>query len=211
MWPLLALSLVALAIVIERLLHFHRMEIRVGEFLQGLANLVRKRKFAEALYECAGLPGPVAKVMHTAVVYHDRARHELKEIVEESAQLEVPKLEKHLGALSTICHAAPLLGFLGTILGILQTFDHLAAHGGHATAGELAGGIYVSLLTSAAGLIVAIPTYFALRYLSSRVDHFIHDMERAGVEIVNLLAESPAPTADIITFRPAASFGRPDR
>jgi biopolymer transport protein ExbB len=85
----------------------HRATIHVGEFLQGLSNLVQRRNFAEALHESAGTPGPVARVIHSAIIHHGRPGAELAEIVQEAGQLEVPKLERFLGVLATCSYLAP--------------------------------------------------------------------------------------------------------
>ncbi len=100
MWPILACSIISIAVFAERLLYLHRATIHVGEFLKGLSNLIRRRNFAEALHESAGTPGPVARVIHAAIIRHDAPRAELRDIVQEAAQLEVPKLERFLGVLA---------------------------------------------------------------------------------------------------------------
>ena len=182
MWPILACSIISIAIFAERLLYLHRATIHVGEFLKGLSNLIRRRNFAEALHESAGTPGPVARVIHSAIIQHDAPRAELRDIVQEAAQLEVPKLERFLGVLATIAFLAPLLGLLGTVAGMIDAFGTIASSGGYATVTELSGGVYKSLLTTAAGLVVATPTFVAYSYLSSRVSTMMHDMERAGIE-----------------------------
>ena len=171
MWPILACSIISIAVFGERLFYFHRATIHVGEFLKGLSNLIRRRNFAEALHESAGTPGPVARVVHAGIIRHDAPRRELRDIVQEAAQLEVPKLERFI----------PVLG-------------------GYATVRELSGGVYKSLLTTAAGLVVATPTFVAYSYLSSRVNTMMHDMERAGIEIVHMLTES-RPISGIISFQ----------
>jgi hypothetical protein len=115
MWPILACSVVAIAVFAERLFYLHRATIHVGEFLQGVSNLVQRRNFAEALHESAGTPGPVARVIHAAIIHHEAPRTELRQIVQEAGQLEVPKLERFLGVLATLAYLAPLLGLLGTV------------------------------------------------------------------------------------------------
>jgi biopolymer transport protein ExbB len=175
----------------------------VGEFLQGLSNLVQRRNFAEALHESAGTPGPVARVIHAAIIRHDAPRAELKEIVQEAGQLEVPKLERFLGVLATLAYVAPLLGLLGTVAGMIDAFGTLSSNGGYATVTELSNGIYKSLLTTAAGLVVATPTFVAYSYLSSRVNSLMHEMERAGIEVVHMLTDRE-PSSDIITFQAPA-------
>ena len=207
MWPILVCSIISIAIFAERLLYLHRATIHVGEFLKGLSNLIRRRNFAEALHESAGTPGPVARVIHSAIIQHDAPRAELRDIVQEAAQLEVPKLERFLGVLATIAFLAPLLGFLGTVAGMIDAFGTIASSGGYATVTELSSGVYKSLLTTAAGLVVATPTFVACSYLSSRVSSMMHDMERAGIEIVNVIMANRA-TADIIEFGAAPKSAR---
>src|SRR3954470_5524986 len=200
MWPILACSVLAIGVFAERFFYLHRATIHVGEFLKGLSNLIQRRNFAEALHECAGTPGPVSRVIHAAVIRHDAPRAELREIVQEAGQLEVPKLERFLGVLATLAYLTPLLGLLGTVTGMIDAFGTLNANGGNATVTELSGGIYKSLLTTAAGLVVATPTFVAYSYLSSRVNTMMHDMERAGIEIVHMLTES-RPISGIISFQ----------
>jgi biopolymer transport protein ExbB len=199
-WPILICSIIAIGIFAERLFYFHRATIHVGEFLQGLSNLLQRRNFAEALHESAGTPGPVARVIHAAIIRHDAPRAELRDIVQEAGQLEVPKLERFLGVLATLAFLAPLIGLLGTVTGMLEAFGTITSNGGYATVTELSSGVYKSLLTTAAGLVVATPTFVAYSYLSSRVNALMHDMERAGIEVVHMLTDRP-PTTDIITFQ----------
>ena len=189
-WLLLGCSLLSMAIFAERFLHFHRCSIHVGEFLHGLTNLIQKKKFAEALHEAAGTPGPVARVIHAALRRHDSARTDLKDIVCEAGQLEVPKLERYLAVLLTIAYVAPLIGLLGTVIGLIQTFVYVSGGNGFATPAILSEGIYQGLITSAVGLAVAVPTYILYSYLAAHVKTLMHDMERAGIEIVNLLIDT---------------------
>jgi biopolymer transport protein ExbB len=214
MWPILACSIVAIAVFAERLFYFHRATIHVGEFLKGLSNIIQRRNFAEALHESAGTPGPVARVIHAAIIRHEAPRSELREIVQEAGQLEVPKLERYLAVLATLAFLAPLLGLLGTVTGMIEAFGTISSHGGYATVTELSSGIYKSLLTTAAGLVVATPTFVAYSYLSSRVNTMLHEMERAGIEIVHLLTET-RPVGGIISFQqpgdPVEAEARVDR
>ena len=208
-WPILICSIISIGIFAERLFYFHRATIHVGEFLQGLSNLLRRRNFAEALHESAGTPGPVARVIHAAIIRHDAPRAELRDIVQEAGQLEVPKLERFLGVLATLAFLAPLIGLLGTVTGMLEAFGTITSNGGYATVTELSSGVYKSLLTTAAGLVVATPTFVAYSYLSSRVNALMHDMERAGIEVVHMLTDRP-PTSDIITFQQPAETRQAD-
>lgn len=187
MWLILACSITGLGVFLERLVHLHRCSIQTGDFLRGLANLLKTGNYAEAIQECAGTPGPVPRVLHAMLLRHDADREELRDIAQEAGQLEVPDLERNLALLGTIAYATPLIGLLGTILGLLAAFQQITTLGGYATAAEIAGGVYESLLTSAAALTVAIPAFVAHSYLSARVNGVLHDIERAAIEMLEIL------------------------
>jgi biopolymer transport protein ExbB len=201
MWLILLCSVISIAVFAERLLYFHRATIDLEEFLQGLSNLVRKRNLAEARVECQATSVPVTRVIHAALIRHHLPHTELREIVQEAGQLEVPRLERNLGLLIAIGYICPLIGLLGTVTGLIQAFVQLSANNGYATLADISGGIYQSLLTTAAGLVVTIPTILAYCHLSARLNALLHDMERAGIEVVNLLSERETDSS-IIEFAP---------
>jgi biopolymer transport protein ExbB len=189
MWIILLCSVVVVGVFLERLFYLHCISIRVGEFLKGISLLLQRGHFTEALQECAVTRGPVARILQAAL-QHPQADHgALKEITTDAGLLELPKLERNLSLLSTFAYLTPLIGLLGTVLGLLDAFLAISAHSGYATTAEIAKGVFESLLTTAAGLAVAIPAFLAYSYLSSRVNDLIHDMERAGIEIVQLLID----------------------
>lgn len=200
MWLILALSIIGLGVFLERLVFLHRAQVRVGEFLRGIANLAREDRIEEVRRQCLATPGPVARVALSAVLARDCPRAELRDIVQEAGQLEVPRLERHLGLLGGIAYAAPLLGLLGTVLGLLQAFYQVSTQGGHATVADLSGAVYQSLIAAAAGLAVAIPALAGAGYISARVQDLVHDMERAGIEMVNLLKNKTLPAAEILAM-----------
>lgn len=189
MWIIGVCSIIAVGVFLERLLFLHRATISVGDLLRGLANILRKENYSEALQECAGTPGPVARVAHAIILRHGTSRSELREVAQEAGQLEIPRLELHLPILTAVAYVTPLLGLMGTLLGLLTAFQEIAAQSGYATATDVAGGVYESLLTAAFALGVAIPAYLALCLLSARINALIHDMERAGIEIITVLDE----------------------
>jgi len=199
-WLLMACAGFSLAIFLERLSYYHRASMNIGEFLAGLATLIRRKNYAEALQECVSTRVPAGRVIHAALLRHHAPREQLKEIVQEAGQLEVPRLERYLGILNAIAHVGPLIGLLGTIIGLLDSFTNLSSSNGITTPAEVARGVYQSLITSALGLVVAIPAYLFFAFLSSRSRSIMHDLERAGVEIVNLIEDGK--TADnIVEFR----------
>lgn len=197
MWLILACSITALGVFFERLFTLHRATIRTSDFVRGLANLIKAGHLAEAIQECAASPGPVPRVLHAMLLRHASPRTELRDIAQEAGQLEVPRLERNLALLSTVAYVTPLIGLLGTVLGLLTAFQQITIHGGYATAAEIAGGVYESLLTSAAALTVAIPAFVAHSYLSARVNDVMHDIERAAIEMLEILT-SPAQPGDRI-------------
>jgi biopolymer transport protein ExbB len=202
MWLLLFCSVLAGAVFLERTLYFHRVGMSPGDFLRGLAELIRHQRWAEAQMECAGNPTPLTRVLHAAVLRHSAARAELKEIVQEAGQLEVPKLERYLGLLAGLGVVAPLLGLLGTVTGMIEVFGSIGAQSGLTSSADIAAGIYQSLLTTAAGLIVAIPCALAYCYLSSRLNALMRDLERAGIEVVNLIIDNRR-NPNILEFDPS--------
>ena len=155
-------------------------------------------------------PRPVARVIHTAIIRHEAPRHELKDIVQEAGQLEVPRLERYLAILHTVAYVAPLIGLLGTVIGLVDTFGEVSVHSGFATPTDVSNGVYTSLITSAVGLAVAIPTFILYSYLAASSRTLMHDMERGGIEIVNIITDARADS-EIISFDPAASREQAER
>lgn len=191
MWVLLVGSIVAVAVFVERLILFHRSSVNVDRFLKGIANLLRLGRYEEALERCDESYGPAVRVVQTAIIKRKLPKHELREMVQEVAQLQVPRLESNLSLLATVGYIAPLLGLLGTVIGMIKAFQELNNAMGAAPISDLAGGIWEALVTTAFGLVVAIPAYVAYNFLASRLNHLITDMERCGIEIIQILAESP--------------------
>lgn len=199
-WLLLLCSVFSVGIFLERYLHFHRSRVAVSDLLQGIGNLVRRKSYAEALHECAGTPGPVARVVHSAILRHNAPRSELKEIVQEAGQLEVPQLERNLAVLRNLAYITPLIGLLGTILGLLKTFVQISQNSGFTTSAEISEGLYESLITSAVGIVVAIPAFTFYSYLAAFAKSLMHDMERGGIEIVNIICDERREKGEIIDF-----------
>ena len=184
MWVILAVSVVGFAVFLERLIYLHRAQVRVGEFLRGLANLVKGDRYEEARKQCLSTPGPVARVALSAVLARECPRTELRDIVQEAGQLEVPRLERHLGLLTGLAYTAPLLGLLGTVLGLLEAFYLVSTQGGYATVADVSGAVYQSLISAAAGLAVAIPALIFWRYFRARVDAYLLTLELASEQFV---------------------------
>jgi len=192
-WLILIAAAIAIAVFIERALHCHRAQINSTEFLNGVRNVLKRDNVVEAISICDATPGPVARLVKTAILNRDGGHDRVREAVEEAGLIEVPQLEERLNLLATIAQITPLLGLLGTILGLMDAFKQLQADGLYAhISGEhsLADGIWRALICAAAGIAVAIPVHAGYNYLVSRVNKIVLDMERASGEIVNIVGEN---------------------
>jgi len=192
-WLLLALSAIVIVVFIERLMHYHRAQINSMEFLNGVRNVLKRDNVVEALSICEATPGPVARLVKTAILNRDRGREGVRDALEEAGLLEVPRLEDKLNLLATIAQIAPLMGLLGTVMGFMSMFNELQQSGAFATPDRLAGGIWGALISMAGGLAVAIPTYAGYNYLVSRVNSIVLDMEKASTEILNIVSGATNP------------------
>src|SRR6266540_1973309 len=121
-WLLLFMSAVVIVVFIERLLHYHRAQINSTEFLNGVRNVLKRDNVVEALSICDATPGPVARLVKTAILNRDNGRERIREALEEAGLAEVPRLEEKLNLMATITQIAPLLGLLGTVIGFMKTF-----------------------------------------------------------------------------------------
>src|ERR1041384_657086 len=188
-WLLLLVSAVGIAVFVERLLHYHRAQINSSEFINGVRNVLKRENVVEALSICDATPGPVARLVKTAILNRERGREGVREALEEAGLIEVPRLEEKLNVLATIAQIAPLMGFLGTILGYIRIFARLQQAGLYAHVGQLSEGIWEGLICTAFGLAIAIPGYAGYNYLVSRVNSIVLDMEKVSAEILNLVGD----------------------
>jgi biopolymer transport protein ExbB len=193
LWLILLASAVAIVVFVERFLHYHRVQINSVEFLNGVRNVLRRDNVVEAISICDATPGPVARLVKTAILNREQGRDRISEALEEAGLAEVPRLEEKLNLLATIAQIAPLLGLLGTIIGLMRTFKAIDDAGLMANARMVSGGVWESLIFAGAGLAVSIPVHAAYNYLVSRVNSIVLDMERAATEVVHVVAES-SPT-----------------
>ncbi|MBU3933436.1 MAG: MotA/TolQ/ExbB proton channel family protein [Candidatus Omnitrophica bacterium] len=192
MYLIVLCSIVALAVVIERLYHLHRAKIDSDKFMESISNTVKRNRIMDAVDLCEKTPGPIAHIIKAGILKHDRSRHEVKEAIEDAGIYEVPRLEKNLGTLATIAHISPLLGLLGTVTGMVRAFQVIQEKATSlypVSPGDLAGGIWEALITTCAGLIVAIPTFVAYNYLVSRVKGVVLEMERTATDLINILGQ----------------------
>ncbi len=190
LWLILLSSAVGIVVFVERFLHYHRAQINSTEFLNGVRNVLRRDNVVEAISICDATPGPVARLVKTAILHRDQGRERIREALEEAGMVEVPRLEEKLNLLATIAQLAPLLGLFGTVLGFLQVFHGMVNPAGFMANAVNSIGVWHALVCTAAGLAVAIPAHAGYNYLVSRVNSIVLDMERTATEIVNIVAET---------------------
>jgi biopolymer transport protein ExbB len=192
MYPIILCSIIAMAIIIERVYHLYRAKIDTRKFMDDIANVLRRNRIMEAIEICDKTPGPIAHILRAGILKHDRPKQEIKEAIEEAGLYEVPRMEKNMTTLATIAHISPLLGLLGTVVGMVGCFQVIQQKStslNPVSPGDLAGGIWAALITTVAGLAVAIPVYVAYNYLVSRVNHLVIDMERSATDLINILTQ----------------------
>ncbi|MFO7726239.1 MAG: MotA/TolQ/ExbB proton channel family protein [Oceanipulchritudo sp.] len=197
MWVLLAVSLFGFILFVERTLFLHRGQIRTAQFLDGIRNLLRKGRRLEALTLCEDMPGPIPGIVKGVLLQVGSSEGRMRMAAEEAALVEIPILERRIGAIAAISRIAPLLGLLGTVLGMIETFLAIpgGAGGGYPTFGLFLNGVGEALLTTAFGLIIAVMAHIGHHFLHGRVRALVHDMEYTGQELIQFLQHPVADSA----------------
>jgi biopolymer transport protein ExbB len=188
--PIIICSVFALGIILAKLCYFASINTDVQKLKTQVFEFIKNNKIKEAADLCSKNPSPAAKVLLAGILKFGSSKEDIKEAMEDVSLFEIPKLEKRFTALATIAHITPLLGLLGTVTGMTTSFliiKKQAASLSPVTPGDLAGSIGAALITTVAGLMVAIPTLVAYNYLVSRVNSFILEMDRASAELLNFL------------------------
>ena len=187
LWVLFVLGIVGVMLFIERVLYLHRGQIRAKAFVDGIKNILAKRRLIEALTVCEETPGPVAAVVKAALLHADAPADVMRFHVQEAGIVELPALERRLHSIAAIGQVAPLVGILGTVLGFITTFAAFERGGNYVSATALSAGMWQALLTTAGGLMLAIPAHLAYHFLSGRVRAIVRDVEWGGNEIMKYL------------------------
>jgi len=183
MWVIAAAALLMLLVFLMKVLQFHREEINVRELLRGLFNVLKRDGFVEAITLCDNTPGPAAKVVGSAILAYERGDEDIRQAVDEAAMEEIVKLERHVNILGTLSFVMPMLGFLGTVLGMMKMFQITQANE-YLSSANISATVGMALITTAAALSIAIPGYIAYNYLVSRINIISLDMEKAALEII---------------------------
>jgi biopolymer transport protein ExbB len=205
MLVVLLMAVAGLVLFLERTLFLHRGQIGATAFLDGIKNILRKRRLVEAVTVCEETPGPVAAVVKAALLNAHRDETTMRYAVQEAGVVEIPALERRLGSLAAIAQVAPLVGLLGTLLGMATTFHAFVMQGGdYATARALSDGLWQALLVTIGSLTVAIPAHLGHHFLAGRVRGIVRDVEWAGNDIMRYLLTDYAQGGPDVGVAPPA-------
>jgi len=188
MYPLAILSILSLAIIAERIWFLRRARMDTKEFMSKINVALSGNQIEEASTICEEYQGPLGSVFREALKKHQRSREEIEKAIEGTGSVEVAKMERNLIVLGTIGKIAPLLGFFGTVIGMIKAFESIAASG----LGDpqvVAGGISQSLISTAAGLTVAIPTVFAQYLFIHWINRFVLEMQESSIKFLDGLTD----------------------
>ena len=186
---LFVLLFVALYIYFERIFAIKAASKIDKNFMNQIRDHVTNGKLEAAKILCAQTDSPVARLTEKGVSRIGKPLDDINTAIENAGTLEVYKLEKNVSVLATVAGAAPMIGFLGTVIGMIFAFHEMASSGGQAEMGSLASGIYTAMTTTVAGLVVGIIAYIGYNHLVNRTDKVVHKMEANAVEFLDLLNE----------------------
>jgi biopolymer transport protein ExbB len=189
MWPIIFCSVAALAIVAERLWTLHPQRVMPRGLLQKVWQLVENNQINDKVIAALQQNSPLGRVLAAGLANRHRPREVLMERLEDTGRHVVHELERFLNTLGTIASISPLLGLLGTVTGIIKAFNAIT-QGGMGDPRMLSGGISEALITTAAGLLVAIPALIAYRYLRGRVDRIVIEMEKDAIQLADAVEQS---------------------
>ena len=188
MWPLLACIVVGLVFILERLWTLSRARVNTRSLMYGIQKSLRSEGVDAAIRTCERTRGPIAAILHAGLLKTARGPQAVEKAIETAGAIEMAFLEKGLSAIAAIVVVAPMLGFLGTVSGMINAFEAIAASD-QVSAKLVASGISEALITTAAGLVIAIPTSLFHSYFTGQVDRFVVEMEETSAELINELTE----------------------
>lgn len=187
MWVLLALGGVMVFIFVERFIAIRKASNIDDNFMNRIRDFIFEGKVNSAVELCKSTDSPVARMIEKGIGRLGRPMADVQSAIENEANLEVSKLENGLPALATIAGGAPMIGFFGTVVGMVQAFMTLSAAGGTVDMNLLSSGMYVAMITTVGGLAVGIPAYFGYNYLVARIERLVFRMESNSIAFMDIL------------------------
>lgn len=189
MLVLLALSIIAIYIFGKKWWLIRKASNIDKNFIRDIRSYVHEGRFKSALTLCSKYDNPVARMVEAGLVRKDKSLQDIQAAVENVGNVEIARLEKGLPYLATIAGGAPMIGFLGTVIGMVQAFFNMANAGNNIDITLLSSGIYTAMITTVGGLIVGILAYFGYNYLTARVSSLVYNMESATIKLMDVLSE----------------------
>ncbi len=190
MWAILACSIVGIAVVVDRFIVLRKAKINVPAFMVRIRGLIKKKDISGAISYCMEEKSPIANIIRKGLKKYNLGHERVKEAIENAGHQEISRMEKGLSVLASVAGIAPLLGFLGTVTGMIQAFMTIEDLKGAANPSDLAGGIWEALLTTAFGLIVGIPALAFYNYFLSAIKKLVGDMETVANDVVDIVQDS---------------------
>jgi biopolymer transport protein ExbB len=190
LFVIIGCSIISFTIFIERLMQLHRSEIDTNKFIIAMRKKIKDGNLVEAIHICEETGGTIAAIIKAGVLKHNRGKEQIESAMEIAGLIEIARLEKNAKILSIIAHIAPLIGLLGTVLGFIQAFSEMRLSGlVDISATRIGEAMEYALVTTAAGLVVAIPSVLAYNYIVSRVEGFVLEIQTTSAEIIDLLLD----------------------
>lgn len=181
-------SILGVTIFVERMLHLRRSEIDTNKFIINLRHIIKDGNIIEAIQLCENTGGTISNIIKAGLIKHNRSKEQIENAMEIAGLIEIAQLEKNAKILSILAYITPLIGLLGTVLGFIQAFGEMRLSGlVDLSATRIGEAMEYALVTTAAGLVVAIPSVIAYNYIVSRVEGFILEIQTTSSEIVDLL------------------------
>ncbi len=191
MIPIILGSVLGLAIIIDKLWMLFKIRSDVHSFTNNVLMMVKNDKFEEALALCSkNSRYPIALTLKSGIEKRDLPSQEIERILERIGNSQVKNLEKHIGGLISIIGIEPLLGFLGTITGLIRAFMAWEKAGSQITVSALASGIYEAMITTAAGLMIAVPYYLVCNFIISKIKYISYELNDSSMQLVEVLSEN---------------------
>ncbi|MEK7818889.1 MAG: MotA/TolQ/ExbB proton channel family protein [Bacteroidota bacterium] len=206
MWPILLCSIITLAVIIEKFFTLSKVKINPEKLMASIRESLAQKNIVGAIDACRQVNAPVANVLRRGIQQFDNGKEAMRQAIENSGREEIFHLEKRLSVLANMAGVAPMLGFLGTVTGMIQTFYTIQLMGGNLSPSDLAGGIWEAMLTTAFGLIVGIPALGFYNYFVSRVTRFIFEIETLTEEFLGI-----DENISLITSSKTTNFGDEDK
>ncbi|MBI1953782.1 MAG: MotA/TolQ/ExbB proton channel family protein [Candidatus Omnitrophica bacterium] len=200
MWPILACSIIAVSIAVERWRELTRVERETDRTFEEIRKALAGRQVAQARRLAQNSPGPLGRIAEAGLRWYGRPRQEIREVLEETGSQQSAGLERYVPLLGTIAHLAPLLGLLGTVTGLIRCFQVIQENATLArpvNPGDLAGGIWEALITTVFGLCVAIPSYALYNYLVHKIQNIVHNLEAKATRLTALLSVEESPVEEV--------------